>query len=701
MTQTFHSEQGSEHGPLRELPPELRRGLFVTGTDTGVGKTVLSALLCLALEADYFKPFQTGTDTDDDTAEVARLAELPASRLHAPAVRLKAPLSPLQAFRLEGRYYTGKGTAPQGAPLDIRAVHLPATERPIIVEGAGGALVPIAPGQDMADLMLHLGLPVVVAARSGLGTLNHTLLTIEALRNRGIVIAGVALLGTKNQENKRDIEVLGRVPVTIELPMLSPLTPESLRTEATRLSELLGTWLLAGASLPDESFPGAALSPEAITAMDSRHVWHPFTQAETAPPAIPIVRGRGEMLFAADGRQFVDLVSSWWVNPHGHAHPRIARAIAVQAARLEQVLFAEFTHQPAALLAEKLCAVLPQGLNRVFYTDNGSTAVEVALKMAHQYWRNQGQPERTHFAAFKGGYHGDTVGAMSVGMSSGYYAGFENLVFQVDFLDCPATWHDDPDVQAREDQALAGIADYLEEHAHNLAGVLIEPLVQGASGMNMTSPRFLARLAELTASAGSLLLLDEVMTGFGRTGTLFACQQAGVRPDIICLAKGLTGGFLPMAATVATEAVYQAFLGPGFDRALAHGHSFTANPLGCAAALASLALFQEEHTLEKIAALEAVHAERLTSLAAGSGWSGKGVLVRPRWRGVIGAVDIITGDPGYEAAIGKKLKQYFMDRGFFARPLGNVFYMMPPYCLPPETLHRAYDTLEQALGEIL
>lgn len=686
--------------PFPSGPP----GLFVTGTDTGVGKTVLSALLCLAFEADYFKPYQTGAEADDDTAEVARLAGLPPSRLHPPTCRLKAPLSPLQAARLE--------TSTPSVALDIRSVQLPETARPLIVEGAGGALVPIAPGQDMADLMIHLGLPVVIAALSGLGTLNHTLLTVEALRNRGITVAGVALLGPPDTENKHDIEVLGRVRVILELPQLEPLTPESLQEAATFLAGPLAAALRAGAplaadspadALPTEGLPDGAfladapLTAEAITALDARHVWHPFTQAATAPPAIAITRGRGEMLFAADGRQYVDLVSSWWVNPHGHAHPRVAQAVAAQAHTLEQVLFAEFTHQPAALLAKKLCDALPDGLDRVFYTDNGSTAVEVALKMAHQYWRNQGQPARTRFAAFKGGYHGDTVGAMSVGMSSGFYAGFENLVFQVDFLDYPATWHGDANVQAKEDAALAGIAAHLRTHAATLAGVLIEPLVQGASGMNMVSPRFLAGLAALTAETGTLLLLDEVMTGFGRTGSMFACQQAGVRPDIICLAKGLTGGFLPMAATVASEAVYQGFLGQGFDRALAHGHSFTANPLGCAAALASLELFAEERTLERIAALEAVHAERLPLLASRFGPSGAGILARPRWRGVIGAVDVVSAESGYEAAIGKKLKQYFMDRGLFIRPLGNVFYLMPPYCLPTQTLHQAYDTLEAAL----
>lgn len=634
-------------------------GYFVTGTDTGVGKTVLSALLCRALDAHYFKPFQTGDDSDTDT--VVRLAGLSPSRITPPAVHLEAPLAPSQA--------AGK----QGQTLTIASIALPRTDRPLIVEGAGGALVPIAPGQDMADLMIRFGLPVIVAARSGLGTLNHTLLTLEALRLRGLDVAGVALIGELNPENRRDIERLGKVSVIIELPVLAPLTPETLRA--------------AQASL---RLPPAPEVPD-VAGWDRANVWHPFTQARTAPAPLQAVRGRGSRLFTAEGLELVDLVSSWWVNAHGHAHPAVAQAIARQASVLEQALFADFTHEPAARLAHELCAILPGGLSRVFFSDNGSTAVEVAVKMAHQYWRNQGRPERSRFAAFEGGYHGDTVGAMSVGLTSGFYKGFEPLTFDVDFLPYPATWHGDESVEEKETRALAVLTNYFTVHAGTVAGVVLEPLVQGASGMRMARPGFVAAVAELTRRAGGLVIFDEVMTGFGRTGTMFACEQAGVAPDLICLAKGLTCGFLPMSVTVATDAVYQAFMGEGFDRALAHGHSFTANPLGCAAALAGLALFREESTLERIAALEQVHKARLTALA------GHPRLHMPRWRGSIGAVNVKGESEGYEAQIGRKLQLFFRERGFYARPMGDVFYILPPYCLTQDELHRAYDVLEEAL----
>jgi adenosylmethionine-8-amino-7-oxononanoate aminotransferase len=679
-------------------------GYFVTGTGTDVGKTVLSALLCLALDAHYFKPFQTGPDADADT--VARLTGLDASRIHPSAVRLSAPLSPNQAAGLEG------------VALDIASIRLPATSRALIVEGAGGALVPIAPGQDMAALMARLGLPVIVAAHSGLGTINHTRLTLEALAARGVEVAGVALLGEPNAANRRDIERLGGVPVILELPRLDPLTRESLAAFVPAL-KLPGRTALAGSGegadagsattaggrSPDGAIPTASPggpgiaphspdSPPDVVAMDRAHVWHPFTQAAAAPAPVQIVRGRGAKLHTAEGRELLDLVSSWWVNPHGHAHPAIASAIARQAARLEQVIFADFTHEPAARLAHELARLLPGGLTRVFYSDNGSTAVEAAVKMAHQYWRNQGRPERARFAAFNGGYHGDTAGAMSVGLSSGFYKGFEPLTFKVDFLPYPATWLDDPDIEERERNALAVIGNYFAVHAGCVAALVIEPLVQGASGMRMARPGFVRKVSELARQAGALVIYDEVMTGFGRTGTMFACERIGFTPDIICLAKGLTAGFLPMAATVATDAIYEGFRGQTFDRALAHGHSFTGNPLGCAAALAGLTLFEEEAALARIAALEAVHAKRLSALSGHPG------VARPRWLGSIGAADVTLGESGYGASIGVQIKEFFLARGLYARPLGDVFYILPPYCLTPDDLNLAYDTLGEALAHL-
>jgi adenosylmethionine-8-amino-7-oxononanoate aminotransferase len=434
---------------------------------------------------------------------------------------------------------------------------------------------------------------------------------------------------------------------------------------------------------------------QSITALDRHHVWHPFTQAQTAPAPIPITSAKGIRLYAEDGREFLDLISSWWVSLHGHAHPTIATAIAKQAQTLEQVIFAGFTHQPAAQLAAELVQRLPDGLTRVFFSDDGSTAVEVALKMALQYWRNHGEDQRTRFLAFEGGYHGDTVGAMSAGKGCGFFDTYGSLLFEVGLLPFPATWDGDDDVAAKERAALARLDDYLADHGNTIAAVIIEPLIQGSAGMRMCRPAFLQALAAKLQAAGILLIFDEVMTGFGRTGAMFASLKAQVTPDIICLSKGLTAGFLPMSVTVAKESIYAAFLGENFDRALVHGHSFTANPLGCAAALASLQVFADEQTLAKLPQIESWHRQGLAQLATHP------QVRHVRVMGTIAAFDVVTEDAGYTSQIGSQLKAFFHERGLLLRPLGNVVYLLPPYCVTQEELAHAYAVIREALDALV
>jgi adenosylmethionine-8-amino-7-oxononanoate aminotransferase len=428
------------------------------------------------------------------------------------------------------------------------------------------------------------------------------------------------------------------------------------------------------------------LSYDDLRALDARHVWHPFTQAATARPPILALGAKGATVYGSDGREYLDMVSSWWVNLHGHAHPAIARAVAEQAARLEQVIFADFTHEPAVRLAARLAALLPGDLDRVFYSDDGSTAVEVAIKLAHQYWRNIGQ-DRSRWIAFDGGYHGDTVGAMSAGRASGFFGAWEQLLFPVAVVPYPATWDGDAAIEAKEAEALAALEAAL---GPDVAGVIVEPLVQGAGGMRMCRPAFLRAAAERVRAAGALLVFDEVMTGFGRTGELFACLGAGVVPDLVCLSKGISGGFLPLAATVAREEIWQAFLGPDLGTAFLHGHSYTANPLGCAAGLASLDLLQAPDCTQRRAAIGALHRERLARLA----------VARPRVTGTIAAFDLTSGGQGYAAAVGPRLKQAFLERGVLLRPLGDVLYLLPPYCVTDAELHRAWDAVEEVIGEL-
>ncbi len=436
------------------------------------------------------------------------------------------------------------------------------------------------------------------------------------------------------------------------------------------------------------------MTVESVRDLD-KHVWHPFTQAQTAVEPLEIVAGAGVELTDRQGRVYLDLISSWWVTLHGHGRSEIADAISKQARVLEHVIFADVIHAPALQLAERLTALLPGPLSRVFYSDNGSTAVEVALKMARQYWFNQGVPKKSRYIAFEGGYHGDTLGAMSVGSSSGFYAPFEDMLLPVSFVPYPETWAGDLEAEEKERAALAALERLLARNGPETAAIIIEPLVQGAAGMRMSRPAFVDEVVRLAHHHDVLVIFDEVMTGFGRTGTMFACNQTAESPDIICLSKGITGGSLPLAATVSSEAIYGAFLGQSFDRAFAHGHSYTANPLGCAAGLASLDIFGADATLSRIGEIEERLHEGVTAL------QGHPKVEKGRVTGAIAAFDLVAGDTGYTSAVGPKLKRFFLDNGLLLRPLGNVVYLLPPYCVSDRELDQAFEIIGQAFDRIV
>ena len=430
-----------------------------------------------------------------------------------------------------------------------------------------------------------------------------------------------------------------------------------------------------------------------IIAGDRQHVWHPFTQHGTEGEPTVIVRAKGASLFDADGKEILDLVSSWWTCTHGHAHPRLNEALAKQADQFEHVMFAGFTHAPAVTLAESLARLLPGDLSRVFFSDDGSTSVEVALKIAYQYWINRGEPQRTMLLAFDGGYHGDTLGAMSVGRGSQMFSPFRELMCKVCVLPYPSTFEGDEAVEEREAGALSAFEALLADRGQTIAALIIEPLLQGAGGMRVCRPHFLKRLVETAQAAGVIVIFDEVLTGFGRTGTLFALEQAGVVPDLVCLSKGLTSGYMPLAVTVVREAIFEAFLGDSFDRALPHGHSFTANPLACAVALRSLDLFEEEQTLERIAAINARHQAMLADLQT------RPDVTRPRVLGSILAFDV-KGLGAYQSEESRALKAWFLAQGLNIRPLGSTLYLMPPYCITGDELSRAYAGLIAGLDTL-
>ena len=428
--------------------------------------------------------------------------------------------------------------------------------------------------------------------------------------------------------------------------------------------------------------------PPEWLALDRAHVWHPYTQMQTAPAPLPVVRAEGVWLELADGRRILDGISSWWVNLFGHNHPRLNAALAAQAACLEQVIFAGFTHEPAARLAAELVALAPTGLSRVFFSDDGSTAVEVAMKMAVQQWRQRGEERRRLFVALDHAYHGDTFGAMAAGGDAVVHGAFADLLCEVRRAPVPAC-------ESEVGAALAALEALLDRADGEVAAVIVEPIVQGAGGMRIHPPSFLRGVRAATRARGLPLIADEIFTGFGRTGRMFACEHAGIAPDLLCLSKGLTGGYLPLAATLASEEIYAAFLSEERGRAFFHGHSYTANALACAVARASLELVAETQCLGRVAELQRLFARRLAVISALPG------VARVRGLGALAVVELEPprGDreSGYLDARGPRLAQEFLDRGVLLRPLGNVVYFLPPYAITDDECHRVFDVIEETL----
>lgn len=428
---------------------------------------------------------------------------------------------------------------------------------------------------------------------------------------------------------------------------------------------------------------------------DKRYCWHPMTQHQTEPDPPVIVSASGASLYDKEGNEILDMISSWWTCVHGHSNPKLNQALAEQAQKVEHVMFAGFSHPPAINLSEKIAQVLPGDLNRVFYSDNGSTAVEIALKIAYQYWHNKGDSHRTKFIAFEKAYHGETVGAMSVGQGCGFFNDFEGLLFDVETIPYVPTWEGDNDIEDKEKEALEKIQKIIEKNQDQAAALIVEPLMQGAGGIRFSRPEFIKAVTNMAKENGLLVIYDEIAVGFGRTGSLFACEKIGVVPDLICLSKGLTSGYLPMSVTVATDHVYDAFLSDDPDRAFLHSHSFTANPLACAVALRSLELFFEDNILDKIQHIENRHKEFLDSLKS------QYEIFMPRVMGSIMAFNVMNEDGEYKNDQGERLRECFFKNGLNIRPLGNAVYLMPPFCITDKQLTRAYDGIIQGLEEIM
>ena len=418
-----------------------------------------------------------------------------------------------------------------------------------------------------------------------------------------------------------------------------------------------------------------------LTERDRAVIWHPYTPMKLRPNALGIVRGEGVHLYDEHGKAYIDAVSSWWVNLHGHSHPQIAQAIYQQAQTLAHCMFANLTHEPAVQLAERLLAITPGEMRHVFYSDNGSCATEIAIKMALQAFTNRAQPRRT-IVALADGYHGDTFGAMSASGRGLFTEPFDDKLFNVAFIPAPT--------RERAAESLAALQKILANG--DVAALIVEPLVQGAAGMQMHNADALSQLFAAAKAAGAYVIADEVMTGFGRTGTLFACDQLSVAPDMICLSKGLTGGTLPMAVTLCTDAVYDAFYSDDVRHALYHGHSYTANPIACAAALASLDLLLTDECAQARAMIADAHrafADEMTTHAK---------IENVRTCGTILAMTLRTSSGShYLSQERDRIYHYFLNRGVLLRPIGNVLYLIPPYCISAAQLQQIYAHIRDFL----
>ncbi len=415
---------------------------------------------------------------------------------------------------------------------------------------------------------------------------------------------------------------------------------------------------------------------------NENYIWHPFTQMKTAAVPLHVVKASNCTLYTQDGNTYIDAIASWWVNIHGHCNEYIADTIALQARTLEQVIFAGFTHTPAIELSKKLIGVLPKHFAKVFFSDDGSTSVEVALKMAIQYWHNQGQTQKTTIIAFENAYHGDTFGAMSVAERNAFNAAFDPFLFEVKRLPLP----NDHNIQKLQQQ-LSSIAK-----DGTVAAFIFEPLVQGAAGMQMYEPSHLDALISIAKQYNILCIADEVMTGFGRTGKNFAIEYLEEQPDIVCLSKGITGGFMALGVTVCTHQVFDAFYADDKMKTFFHGHSYTGNALACAAANASLDLLAAEKCQQQIRFVCDSHAAFVDSIR------NHPFVKTVRQRGTIVAVELNTKEQSsYFNNIQSLLYQYYLDSGVFLRPLGNIVYLMPPYCITTEELETVYGAIRTSL----
>jgi adenosylmethionine-8-amino-7-oxononanoate aminotransferase len=583
---------------------------------------------------------------------------------------------------------------------------MPAEGEFLVVEGCGGLLVPLTAESDLRNFLWELGLPVLLVTRARLGTLNHTALTTEALRAAGLRIAAT-VVNFAPGDDRAFTDGLQHGGKYFEFAAVDrPGDVEALADAADQGFSWVDDFAASVAleSRADEARAGDSL-PRLADA-DRRVLWHPFTQMKDWGSREPVVieRADGPWLYDTNGRRYLDAISSLWTNVHGHRAPEIDDAIRRQLGKVAHSTLLGLANVPSIECAEELLKVAPKNLARVFYSDSGSTAVEVALKMAFQRAAQVGEPKRKLFVRFDGAYHGDTIGSVSVGGIELFHRIFGSMLFQSIGVPAPYAYRR-PDGVSEADYAAASLAAFenvMRDRGDEIAAVVVEPVMQGAAGMIPQPKGWLPRVAAATKAAGALLICDEVATGFGRTGKMFAVEHEGIEPDLMCVAKGLTGGYLPLAATLTTEDVFEAFLGePHENKTFFHGHTYTGNPLACAAAVANLRKMADDDTVQlgadAAATLAALLDDRIAPLPHVGDIRRRGLMV-----GIELVKDRVTKAAfDVRERIGFKVCAAAMDRGLRIRPLGDVIVLMPPLTIGDDELHFLTETLRAAILDVL
>ena len=663
------------------------RIVAIVGTDTGVGKTVVTtgligALLHDSISVDACKPIASGVEAGSAGEDAALIAAaLGRTAADYALLTFVAPRSPKAAAAAEGRRINVDSLA-----TTIRQRAEAANTDFLLVEGVGGVLVPLDDDHTVLDLVRSLGAPTIVVGRAGLGTINHTALTIRACRDAGVRVTGVILSALEPidplfaKENAEQIAQQCDIAVVGVLSFIEdPRDPVVL---AGAVHALPGYQHLVREL---QTIPSTARVVDA----DHRHVWHPFTQTTEWLEESPLVieRGEGSWLIDADGKRYLDGVASLWANVHGHAHPRLDRAVREQMGRVAHSTFLGQTHAPGALLAEELTAVLPDALTRVFYGESGASSVEVALRFALLAQRYRGQEQRIKFVSLQDSYHGDTAGAVSVGFSETFHRGLNPLLF--DALRVP------PPQLVGEEASLAAMRKTFAEHGNSVAALILEPRMQGAAGMWPHSDSWLREATSIAHNHGAIVICDEVATGFGRTGDLFANKGAGIMPDIVCLGKGLTGGYLPLSATVTTEELFDLFSAPYAEhRTLYYGHTYAANPMACAAARESLRIFQDDDVMSHARRLADTLARLLREVADFDS------VREVRQRGVMVGIELAQPDGtafSADSRIGRQVTLAARERGVIIRPLGDVVVLNPPLCLTEAEVDVLVSAVEESI----